>query len=362
MSIALTESATLHPFVPPARADAADGGELREFVAVRNEIYRAISGRTDQDMTAAELLPFLHADDDQDRLIWKVRIGGEMVGRALLNLPTEQDSRSAFAVLELHPSVWGQGIGSAILPHLEAASRDRGRDVLQVWAEQPKSDAPRLPSPTGFGSVPHDHVARFLLRHGFALEQVERVSTLELDEPTLARAARLLADAQQAASEYRVVQWTLPTPPERVAGYAALKSGMSTDVPAAELVIDPEMWDADRVARHDRRFIDGGRTLQVTAAEHIATGQLCAFNELVIGADRSAVTQQEDTLVLKEHRGHRLGMLVKCAALLSWRDIAPQSPRVITYNAEENRPMLSINEAIGFAPIAYEGAWKKVLT
>jgi hypothetical protein len=136
---------------------------------------------------------------------------------------------------------------------------------------------------------------------------------------------------------------------------------MSTDAPSAALEFAEEAWDAARIAEHDARYTSSGRTIQVTAAQHIETGELCAFNELVIGKDRTEPSHQEDTLVLKEHRGHKLGTLVKCAGLLSWRDVAPASARVITYNAEENRPMLDINEAIGFAPIAYVGAWKKVL-
>src|SRR5690606_6374164 len=105
---------------------------------------------------------------------------------------------------------------------------------------------------------------------------------------------RLLAEAQAASADYRVVQWFAPTPAEYVDGYAWMKSRMVTDAPSAGLEFDEEKWDAARIAEHDSRYTDSGRTIQVTAAQHIVSGELCAFNELVIGKDRTEASHQED--------------------------------------------------------------------
>jgi len=344
----------------PASIDAADAADFRRMVAVRNRVYREVAGHDDHTMTPRELLPIFQPDEHERRPVWLVLEGDEPIGRLGLDVPLEAGSRTAYPYIELIRDAWGRGVGTVAHAYLEELARAEGRSILQTWVEHPAAAGEHLAAPTGFGAVPKDHAARFLLRHGYALEQVVRMSVYDLTGPRDA----LMAHAERArvaASGYRVLQWELPTPEAYVDGYAWMKSRMSTDAPSAALETDEETWDAARLHRHDAEYLDGGRRLLVTAAQHIATGELCAFNELAIGPDPTAASHQEDTLVLSAHRGHRLGMLVKAVGLLAWRDLAAHSPRVITYNAEENRPMLDINEALGFAPASYEGVWKKVL-
>lgn len=360
MSSTTLTGVEFRPLVVPASIDAPDAADFIAMVDVRNRIYREISGHGDEAITPAELLPHYLPDSYTDRFVWLVVRDGEIVGRVNVDIPLHEGSKVVFWLVELLEEAQGRGIGSAGYDLVEKTARERGRTVLQSWAEHPAADGPRIDAPTGFGSIPEDRAARFYLRHGYALEQIERNSAFDL-RGSFDEVERLLAAAEAASTGYRVVQWSPPTPAEYVDGYAWMKSRMNTDAPAAGMEFDEEIWDAARIARHDSMYTDSGRFLLVTAAQHIETGELCAFNELVIGNDRTEASHQEDTLVLKEHRGHKLGTLVKCAGLLSWREVAPESPRVLTYNAEENRPMLDINEALGFVPIAYSGAWKKVL-
>ncbi|WP_396668198.1 GNAT family N-acetyltransferase [Microbacterium sp. R86528] len=351
---------SFRPLHIPHDLASSEASDFIAMVRVRNAIYRENSGHDDEAVTPEQLLPHYRPNPYELMKAWVIVVGDEIVGRVGIDLPLEEGSVVAFWLIEILRAHWGRGIGSAALVLLEQYARSHGRTTLQSWATHPPCDGATLTPRTGFGTIPEDHVARFYARHGYALEQVERNSAFDMTEP-LDQVERLLTQSRAAASDYRVLQWDAPTPADCIEGYAWMKSRMSTDIPAGALDFDEERWDAVRITQHDERYTAAGSTLQVTAAQHIRTGELCAFNELMIPEDRTLASHQEDTLVLKEHRGHKLGTLVKCAGLIEWRARMPHSPRVLTYNAEENRPMLDINEAIGFIPIAYVGAWKKVL-
>lgn len=362
MTVPLTDTTSLHPLALPARADAADAGPLLEYAGVRNESLRDITGRDDDVLEPRDLLPILRSNEHSTRRQWIIREQGDPIGIALLNTIEDGDATSGVVSINLLRPVWGRGIGSAVLAHVEQQARETGLTRLLVWNPHSGADLESIPAPTGFGAVPADAGARFLRAHGFSLEQVIRVSELRLDDRRVPEIDRLRRSATDRSEGYRVVSWLLPTPDAFVEGYARMKQRMSTDAPGADMDMPEEIWDAERLAHHDRRHLDRGRTVLVTAAQHVDSGELCAFTELSIDATAGAVTHQEDTLVIAAHRGHRLGMLIKTSALLAWRECRPDSASVITYNAEENRPMLSINEELGFIPVAYEGAWKKVLS
>ena len=61
---------------------------------------------------------------------------------------------------------------------------------------------------------------------------------------------------------------------------------------------------------------------------------------------------QEDTSVVRAHRGHRLGLLMK-AAMLRWvGDERPEVGSIDAWNAADNHDMIAINERLGTTVVA----------
>ncbi len=355
---------TIDDVTMPASMADDHSGEYAEMIAVRNEIETEVMGTDALTMTAEELLPLYSDQEYSPRRMVVVRVDGRIVGRGFFGWSPEAGSKSATVYGEILTRFRNQGLGTALFDHLERLASDAGYGIVQTYAtHSPLTGGERLASPTGFGDLAaRDPGVRFKSRRGYQLEQVNRLSAVDLpiDSTVLAALRRTAQDA--AGEDYRIISWLGATPPEWRTDLAILHNRMSVDIPQGELDVTEEAWDEARVIASDERMEAGGRQLLTVAAEHVPTGRLAGFSVLWLPADRSRPVGQEDTLVLSEHRGHRLGMLMKIANLQELIRVSPETTTVYTGNAEENRHMLSVNETVGFHAIGYEGAWKKILT
>lgn len=347
----------------PETPEASDAGDFRAMVELGNAFCRHDTGHSYFDETPAESLPAWLDQTDTTRVGFVARRDGAVVGAGILAMENEPGARTAEIDVFGDPELWGTGIEDALLHAIESEAAARGRSILQTWTlHRGDLTGELLASPTGFGGIPaRDRQTQFQLDHGYTFEQAERNSVFDL-QGSFDVVDRLLEEGlAKAGPDYRVATWTAPTPPEYREGFAYVLSRMATDAPSAGMVYEEETWDAARVERRDARLVGGGHLVSVAAVVHVPTGRIVAYNELMIGEDRAGSTHQWGTLVVKEHRGKRLGAIVKGANLRRWHELVPTSPRVSTFNAEENRAMLDINEELGFVPASYAGAWKKVL-
>ncbi|WP_029150033.1 GNAT family N-acetyltransferase [Microbacterium indicum] len=362
-----TAALTIEPLRIPESVDAPDARDWNRYVEIANAV-QADDARTD--LLRGDPAVWLAKARDQryDAIhLWVARGGdGEILGVANLQYDRSTD-REALLLVAVDPARRDLAVERRLLDFLEEEARALGRTLVTTWTTtavdlRAEPEDRVLRPATGAGAIdPRDPRVQAMIDAGYRLSQVERASVFDLDGPTEPLREVLAAALAEAGPEYETAWWPLPTPEHLRAGYAAAIARMSTDVPAGELEIEQAVWDADRVRERDLREIATGRTWGITAVIHRPTGEVAAFNEIVADPDRSATAHNYGTLVMPEHRGHRLGTVVKCLGLLRWKEEVPESPCVVTFNAEENRFMLDVNERVGFRPLFWEADWQKTL-
>ena len=310
--------------------------------------------------TAEETLPnYLDQEHEPTRLFaaWD---GSRMVGAARYETEPGDDPHTAWLMVDVLSGVRRAGVGTALSAKLQGVAATDGIRKAIVYAVSGFGQGPQLPSPTGFGSVAADNAeVKFLLRAGYRLEQVVRGSRLALPASEV---ERLLAESRShAGADFALHTWIDRTPKKWRREMAAMHQAMSVEEPSAGLDEPEDVWTIRRLVETEKRLADGPRRFLVTAVEHLPSGSLAGFTTLSVPTEIDRPVAQQDTLVLPAHRGHRLGMLLKAANLAELEQRMPGRPCVVTFNAEENRHMLDVNEKLGFVPIGYEGAWRRDL-
>ena len=357
----------------PEAPGAPGWDDFVAMVAVRNSVDAEAYGSTELDSTPEELLSIWRNQRYEPKRTLVTRADGRIIARATVERsclpetapnpdPRHIPTDVSWLSVQVLPAWRRRGIGSALTDRIEALAADDGCRNVIVYAASRPAVGPAVASPTGFGAVPEANAeVQFLLRRGYRLEQVERASRLALPIGRELLANFALQAAEFAGIEYIVHCWRDRTPAAWREDIAALYTRMSTDAPTAGLKEPAEVWTAERLVDEEEAFAGSPRVLLTAAVRYIPSGRLVGCSQLSVPAEVTRPVSQEDTLVLREHRGHRLGMLLKSANLHYLQRESPGHPSIITFNAEENRHMLAVNEALGFVPIGYEAAWHRSL-
>ncbi len=176
---------------------------------------------------------------------------------------------------------------------------------------RPRSSTPirgsrESPRPRGRGAPSTLPEVAFARTHGYSLRRLERCSVVRIRE-----AGGGLGAEDEGDDGYTILTWAGPTPEEHLEALALLHRRMSTDTPGAADLEEEEFWDADRVRANDADREASGKRLMTALA--MKGDEVAGYTQAAHFADRPEVGDQGGTLVIREHRGHRLGARLKRA-------------------------------------------------
>jgi GNAT superfamily N-acetyltransferase/RimJ/RimL family protein N-acetyltransferase len=270
------------------------------------------------------------ADDDVDGPSW--------AGFYLLEMSGQDNPHRAYLTLVVSPDRRRSGTGTRLLRHAAARAAATGRTLL-------------------VGETPRDSAgAEFAVAMGAQAGITEIRRWLDVTGIPAGHLAGLRRRAEEAAAGYSLVRWEGPTPEEYVEQVVAILWAMA-DAPH-DPDEEPHHQGPERLRRSERRVAEQGVRRYSVAARCDRTGELAGLTQIGVDPEDRGWGHQFTTVVAREHRGHRLGLLIKVVMLENLAAAEPGVNRFITGNADSNRYMIAINEEIGFRVLDEWPSWR----
>lgn len=277
--------------------------------------------------------------------LWLARDGdGGLVGRVALALPHLENTDSARLGGAVRPEARRRGVGRALLDEALGCAAAAGRTKVYTGSFEGSPGDVALPA------------------MGFApLGSVDAVRRIEMDVDAQDRWHRLSVDALAHAGAYELLSLAGPTPPDLLDDLVVLHDAIN-DAPMDDPDMEGGSWNAERVRAYDRAMAGRSQTVYRVLARHRTSGEWAGMTILCIDEFSPSVAFQEDTSVVRKHRGHRLGVLMK-TEMFRW--ISQERPEVhatVTWNATTNHHMIAVNELLGATVVATNANYPWELT
>lgn len=281
-----------------------------------------------------------HGWDGEPSTWFLVTVDGADVATATYETATYDNHHLAWVGLDVHPDHRRRGHGSAILKFLLDRARADGKTSVGI-------DGWDLPGPRAFAEG-----------HGFEQKMISVNRRQYLAKVDRAELDRLHDEALGHSTDYELVRRVGSTPADELDALAVMTAAIN-DAPIDDLDIEDEVYPPERIAAYEAAQTGRGDVLHRIYARHRETGELAGQTVVAVEGERPWIAHQHDTSVVRAHRGHRLGVLLK-TEMVRWLDeVQPQVETVDTWNAESNDHMIDVNKALGYEILARAVAYQR---
>ena len=261
------------------------------------------------------------------------RDGARYLGEATVDLPWRDNTDLAAVRVRVHPDARGRGLGRELWQRSLAFADQQGRTRVHTGAWL-----------GGDGVAVLEHWG--LARTGSGV--IRRIDVHATPRSTWQRS---YDEALSEAGDYELTRQVGSTPAERVETMVELHDAIN-DAPTDDPDDEPARWDARRLADFEDAMAGRRQTLYRVLARHRTSGEDAGLSMLAFNEFSPTSAFQEDTSVVRAHRGHRLGLLMKAAMLLWISEERPELATIDTWNDATNHHMIAINERLGSFVVA----------
>jgi GNAT superfamily N-acetyltransferase len=285
-------------------------------------------------VTSPEALAFSLRDPSpvKTRLAVGAFDGDRVVGAMLFEFRVEDNLDTVEVEIDVPPAERRRGVGTALWNWATTRAAEIGRTIFQTEFGAATESAPGMAFATGLG---------------FAVEHVEDhlVVPLPYDEVRLQE----LREAAGEPDGYRLTSWAGVCPPEYLQVYADLRTAMDQDVPTGGMTHENVPWTVERLQVNQERMVKN--YLGLVTMAHTTAGDPAGYTLIWLPRENAEHAQQDDTLVLQDHRGHNLGTHLKLANLDQLAKHRSTQVWLHTWTALTNAPMQKVNARFGFRPV-----------
>ncbi|MFZ5826221.1 MAG: GNAT family N-acetyltransferase [Bacillota bacterium] len=253
--------------------------------------------------------------------VWVAEHDGKLVGSGQYSQHLGAYHPRKFRVyINVHPTCWRQGIGTALYETVTTALQEHDPIALSTGAREDRANG-----------------IRFAEKHGFKETMRTWESHLELSTPEPPTYASLY-DAV-IAQGYEIRSFTdLASDPERDRKLHALHMEVRRDIPSDEPWTDVDFEEWVKGLKHPH-FYGDGYFVAIKGDEWVGISSMRT-------SDEEGVLNTGVTAIKRAHRGIGLAKALKLHAVRHAR--AAGFSKMKTFNESNNQRMLKINDDLGF--------------